>query len=493
MIRTRNPVFLSAVAALAFWAIAPALAVVNLHADTLEAAYWGQNFAFGYAKHPPVTTWILHGSLRLGLPPILAIMLVSQITVAIAAYYTWRICRLFGSLDTAACGVLLFLASPAATVFAVQANHNSMLVPFWICAAFYGLQFLQTRQWRDAIFLGVAAGLGMLTKYEMAFILVALVIIAIATPRYRSALLRPAGYAAVLICALILAPHVLWLSRHDWSSVHWALDADKVQGWTSFFLSLSNFLLGLVAVGGMAGLILMTTWRRRRPDLDSVSHMRTALMLGILPVAVLVAGSAATGQIIKSSWLLALTPTTAAALAIATAGMTRSQIPGQLAARRVPILSGVIFVGFVGYLLAAVALGKPLKAFSANTRGLATATADLWRKHNDRPLTCVVVAEHKLGLSGALWLPGRTRYLDLSRAVPERANDLSHCRDAGAVAILPREDATFAGLFAGCPSAPFDVPSFPNVHLTAAEMQLIYLPPAGEPALCAAWNGLRRP
>ena len=51
----------------AIWTVGPALIFGNLHSDTLEAAYWGRDLALGYAKHPPLATWLIDAVLRLGL------------------------------------------------------------------------------------------------------------------------------------------------------------------------------------------------------------------------------------------------------------------------------------------------------------------------------------------------------------------------------------------------------------------------------------------
>ena len=51
------------------WSVAPALIVGNLHQDTLEAAYWGNDGAFG-ARHPPLLSLALELVLRLNHAPI---------------------------------------------------------------------------------------------------------------------------------------------------------------------------------------------------------------------------------------------------------------------------------------------------------------------------------------------------------------------------------------------------------------------------------------
>ena len=70
--------------------------------------------------------------------------------------------------------VMITRLSPAATVYGVQVNHNSFLAAFWAAALFYGLAYLEGGRWRDAALFAVATGLGLLVKYEMAFIVICL-------------------------------------------------------------------------------------------------------------------------------------------------------------------------------------------------------------------------------------------------------------------------------------------------------------------------------
>ena len=186
----RSPIAVALLVQVIVWTLGPALIAGNLHGDTLEAAYWGRAWALGYSKHPPLTSIAIDLALRSGLPPILALMALSQLTVGVAALFIWRSVRLFASAETASLAALMYLASPSATFYAAQINHNSMLSPFLAASAFYGLRYLDEPRWRDAIALGVAAGLAMWTKYEIIFLLVTLVALAAVVPRFRPAFSR---------------------------------------------------------------------------------------------------------------------------------------------------------------------------------------------------------------------------------------------------------------------------------------------------------------
>ena len=69
--------------------------------------------------------------------------------------------------------------------------------------------------------LGLAAGVGLETKYTIAVVLVPLIAAFLV---WRRDALRPRGFLlAALIAAALLAPNVIWEAGNGWASVHWFL------------------------------------------------------------------------------------------------------------------------------------------------------------------------------------------------------------------------------------------------------------------------------
>ena len=467
------------------WTLGPALLVGNLHGDTLEAAYWGRDWALGYAKHPPLTTIALDLALRTGAQPILALMALSQLTVAIAAIYIWRAVRLYASPETASFAALMYLASPAATFYAVQINHNSMLSPFLAAAAFYGLRYLDELSWRDAIALGIVAGLGMWTKYEILFLLVTLVALAIAVPRFRAAFGRPASYASVAVFLAVIAPHVWWLRENNWLSFFHAVAGYRITDVASIEQSGQNLITGVFALCVAPCLMLLATSAKRGTDEFSRVPERPAVALALAfgPPLVLLLGAIASYEVIKPLWLQPFCVTMAGGLALFfPAGGLGQGLSERLSARIAMGMSAIVFIGFAAYLVIAGAIDKPLWAFSADTRPLARATENLWRSHQNGPLRCVVIAERKIGPSGVLWIKSRPEYLDFSTPDWSRPSQIAACRQSGAIAVLPPDTRQGLQSFsAACVSQPvrFETPMFVGQGSSTVPMDLYYIAPAG--------------
>lgn len=109
------------------------------------------------------------------------------------------------------------------------------------------------------LLLGLAAGIGLETKYTLGVVLVTL---AVGFAVWRRDVLRARGFpiAAVIACVLIV-PNLIWQARHGWVSIHWFLDPpDSATDETrpEFVLNLllfTNFVAVPVAVAGTAGLV----------------------------------------------------------------------------------------------------------------------------------------------------------------------------------------------------------------------------------------------
>ncbi len=473
------------------WTVGPALLVGNLHGDTLEAAYWGREWALGYSKHPPVTTWAIDLVLRSGMPPILGLMALSQLTVAAAAWYLWRTIRLYASPETASLGVLMYLASPAATFYAVQINHNSMLSPFLAATAFYGLRYLEERRWKDALALGVAAGLGLWTKYEIFFLLAALVALAALIERYRGAFASPASYASVALFAVVVSPHVWWLSENDWTSVFHAVDANKVRDVAGLEASAQNLIIGVFALCVAPALMLLATNNRRGVDAFSRVPERpwVAWALGFGPPLALVLGAVLTYKIIKPLWLQPFCVTTAGGLALLfPAGGQGLGLSERASARISMAMSAVILAGFAAYLIIAGAIDQPLWAFSADTKPLAEATQAFWDKHGEGPLRCVVIADRKIGPSGVLWLKSRPDYLDFSTENWSHPEQIAACRKVGGMAVLAEKSPALDHFDAACLGAreTYNVSMMPGQGQTKVPVEFVRIRPEPTPGACVS-------
>ena len=128
--------------------------------------------------------------------------------------------------------------------------------------------------------LGVAAGVGLETKYTLAVVLVLLVA---GFAARRRDVLAPRGVAlAVLLAAALMVPNLLWEAGHGWTSVHWFLHppssaTDETRlGYVADLLQGANDAAAVLAVSGA---VMLVRDRRLRPLGITVVGLPVAYLL----------------------------------------------------------------------------------------------------------------------------------------------------------------------------------------------------------------------
>lgn len=436
---------------LILWALIPGLSLGNLHVDTLEALYWFKEPAFGYWKHPPLTTWLLGLAHRPGPFGIVSLLGLSQILTALTGYFIWRCVKRQADEKVASLSVALFYLSTLASFYSLQINHNSVLSPFIAATLCYGLEFLEGRSKRAMIGLGVAVGLGALTKYEILFALIPLFVLSLVIKRYRLVYRDAKAYGAIAIAAILILPHVIWLIDNDFISIKRATGSAPLAGWNAVLDGFSGILWGCVVLYATLFLALkafhlkhtkiFTILKKDKTDREWIGIM---LLFGA-PLSVAVIGLL-TGQFIKALWLLPLVPSVTIGVALLLAEAKFHFDLGTVAKRTtIGIVS--LWILFWLYLFIGAFIQKPHEAFFSNTKPLAKQVEMLWAKHQSKPLACVIINEVKLGGSPVLWLKDKPLFIEIPLRPWGTPDKQDHCNEMGAIAIEMDEGNAAQKLF----------------------------------------------
>jgi 4-amino-4-deoxy-L-arabinose transferase-like glycosyltransferase len=188
------------------------------HRDELYYAVAGRHLQGGYVEFPPVTALLaaaareLFGWSLVGLRAFT--ILASAGTVVVGAL----VARELGATRRAqALAAVMVGLSPGmlATNLLFQPvafDQLTTMVVLWLALRLA----LRRGSWP---LLGVAAGVGLETKYTLAVVLVLL--IGTFLVWRRDVLSSPGFPLAVAIAAVLLVPNLVWEARHGWVSVHW--------------------------------------------------------------------------------------------------------------------------------------------------------------------------------------------------------------------------------------------------------------------------------
>jgi 4-amino-4-deoxy-L-arabinose transferase-like glycosyltransferase len=192
----------------------------SLTADDAREAVLAQSLAWGYQdRQPPLYNWLTWGAFRLLGPGLLALTLLKYAILVLAlwlVYLTAR--RLLVDPRLATLGAFSFLLIVPIGVTIHEALTHSVTVLAACAGTVYALVRLgDSPSPRAYAGLGLAVGLGLLSKFTYVLFLVALALAAMTVDRYRARLLHPAILIAGLVATALVLPFALWFigEGHD--------------------------------------------------------------------------------------------------------------------------------------------------------------------------------------------------------------------------------------------------------------------------------------
>lgn len=234
-------------AQMVFWTLIPTLTSSSLPLDVVrEGLSWGQEWQWGYHKHPPLPSWLAN-VFYLGFGN-LGPYLLSQICISLTYYYTYQTAKYHFSSRDAALAVILLVGVFYFSWPTPEFNHNVAQMPIWAGAIYVFHRVLAHERTLDWALLGLIFGIGVLVKYSIIVLAVVMAVYALATPRFRPIVLSPKSWPKILlsICCglLVIFPHVLWLFRNDFLPLHYLSERSEApQSLAERFLAPLNFSL----------------------------------------------------------------------------------------------------------------------------------------------------------------------------------------------------------------------------------------------------------
>ena len=281
--------------------------------DNVEQFNWAQSLELGYHKHPPLPSWALGALIQCFGPSVLWAYALATACLLGTAAFTWAIARRLVGDRVAAAAMLLWGLSINFSQRVQLYNHNTVLVLFVAATVWLAMRASASDRRPLAWWLatGVAAAGAMLSKYQALLPLAGLVVALGLSGALRPAAQRRGLAAAVAVMLLLFAPHLVWVARHDFSTLRYASDAvtESTFGDRCFFIAsyLANqvriespalFALGLCGAWarfGPKGPVPTATPERPRPTV----WMFGLVGCGLVALAVMALGA---GVSLRNHW-----------------------------------------------------------------------------------------------------------------------------------------------------------------------------------------------
>ena len=246
---------------------------LELYGDEAQYFAWSQNLALGYFTKPPLIAWVIAGTTGLFGTSEAAVRLAAPLFHALtAAFLLAAGTRLF-DLRAGAAAALVWILLPGVSFSSVIISTDAPLLMFAAMAlmAYIGLWRGPVKR-QDAIILGIALGLGLMSKLAMAYMLLCMAAHMILDRRARDLLRSPNFWLALGLGALIYAPNIIWNLSHGGATYgHLAENAALDRAGLHLDAALS-FLGGQLGIFGPIPLFVLAlataqAWRHRSPEL----------------------------------------------------------------------------------------------------------------------------------------------------------------------------------------------------------------------------------
>jgi len=183
--------------------------------DELYYLACGEHLDWGYVDQPPLIALVAWIARHLFRDWLVGLRFFPALAGAVTVWLTGRLAReLGGGAFAQVLAALAVICVPIYLILHHWLTMNAFEPLVWIGCVWCVARAINRNDARFWIWFGLLVGIGMETKYGIAFFVVA-VLIGLVLTKQRCALITKEFWIGALIAFLIFLPNLIWLARHD--------------------------------------------------------------------------------------------------------------------------------------------------------------------------------------------------------------------------------------------------------------------------------------
>jgi len=253
--------YLGPVLGLAAGLVALELAVAGrygYHRDELYFLACARHLAWGYVDQPPFTPAVARLATAMFGSSLVGLRVFPALAGGAAVVFTGLMARELGGGRRAQALAALAAATSTEVLAAMHLLSTTAFdLFFWSAITLLLLRLLRTGEPRWWLAIGAVGGIGLLNKYNVAFLFVGLAAGLLASGRGRT-MLGPWPWAGAGLALAIWSPNLVWNAQHDWaafSMMHSLQQENSTLGASISFIPDQLLIMGpvliLMWVGGL--------------------------------------------------------------------------------------------------------------------------------------------------------------------------------------------------------------------------------------------------
>jgi len=248
-----------------------AAAILPLSCDETYYWLWSKHLAAGYFDDPPVIAWSIRiGTTLFGDVPF-GLRFVPLLLSLVASWAVWRSATaLLRSEEAGLRACALFNATIMVAVETFAATPDAPALAFSALFLLGLARVQESGNGRWWLLVGLAGGLGLMTKNTAFFVGFGALVWLVVTPSMRRWLASPWPYLGGALAILVFLPNILWNAHNHWATFGLQVSRMESGHWGVRFLG--EFIGGLIGMAtpftfllAAMGLALATRqWREAR-------------------------------------------------------------------------------------------------------------------------------------------------------------------------------------------------------------------------------------
>jgi 4-amino-4-deoxy-L-arabinose transferase-like glycosyltransferase len=427
----------------ALWLLVPMIFYSSPPGDVPLVLAVGHEFLLGSYLGPPLSFWLAEMAFRS--TGMFGVYLLAQACVVVAFWAVFTLGRIIAGTRHAVLAVLLMIGIAAYNVPSPDFGPTVLALPLWALALLHYWRAVGEDKRGYWFILAVDLGLLLLASYVGAILVVLLALFTLAATRGRSALRHIEPWFAIVLLAIVIFPHAIWL-KESWELVLASLSAETSRG--SVLPPAASLALTIILSHVGVGLLVLLAsgWRTRErelaPEIDRNPAERSARLyvyvFALAPPIVAIALALWLGRAAPLERIGPLMVLTALAIIVAAGNRIylyreRSVSMAWLGLLIVPPALVAIAVLVLPWTFSTeLKTGQPAAA-------MGSFFADSFQRRTGKPLA-FVAGDPQLAALVALSAPTRPRlYFD---GAPERSPwaSAANLRAGGAILVWPATD-----------------------------------------------------
>jgi undecaprenyl-diphosphatase len=263
---------------------------LDLSPDEAHYWEWSRRLDLSYYSKGPMIAYLIYLSTSIFGDTVCGIRIMAVIFSALSSILLYSLGKNLYDGKVGLSSAILLQLVPLFSAFGVLFTIDSPFIFFWVLSLFLfwkainrkALSMMRNESKENEInpshitdhssliywrFLGLSIGLGLLTKYTMAFFYPCAFLFLLLSKEYRKLLLTKGPYIAFIISLLVFSPVIIWNVNHDWITFkHTAGQTHIAEGIRISLKSFFEFLGSQFGVITPLLLILMavSVWRLRK-------------------------------------------------------------------------------------------------------------------------------------------------------------------------------------------------------------------------------------